>query len=116
MEERDQISKNKAVERIREYFAREFKAYFGKTTHEQRLRGQTFICSVCTKKGCDNQGHSTEHKWLAVYSANRAVGCQFPHTICTQDAHDVDSEANIEEIRAAVEREWDYIKDVDSLN
>jgi hypothetical protein len=115
MADQEQLKKEKAVETIHGLFTTEFKAYSASSGYEQRRRGQTFVCSVCSRPDYDSQGRSMKYKWLTVYPANKAVGCQFPHTVCMQVAYDIDDEVDIENIRAAVEREYDYIKDVDGF-
>jgi hypothetical protein len=111
----EEEEKEKAVQQIEILFARAFRSHFRRSTHEQRLRGETFCCSVCSRAEYDNEGHAKEFKWLAVNSQAR-VDCEFPHTVCLQDAHHVSDIPNTEHIRAAVEREWDHIKDVHSLS
>lgn len=113
--EDEQSQKDKAVKLIERLFTDEFRLYFSRSTYEQGRAGQTFICSVCTDSVCDDGVHWKECRRLRVYHEDRTGGCKFPHTVCFQDAHSVRDKPNVESIRGAVEREWDYIKDVDNL-
>lgn len=113
--EDEQWQKDKAVKLIEKLFTDEFRHYFGRSTYGQRRRGQNFICSVCTRTVCDDGVHWKDYKWLTVYPAGSAECCEFPHSVCSQHAHDVDDEPDLASIRFNVDREWDYIKDVDRL-